>query len=126
MLYNKVNQLYVYIYPHIPSLVCFPPTIPIPPLWVVTKHEADLPVLCSCFPLAIYFTFGSVCMSMPLSHVVPAYTSPSLCPQIHTLCLCLFPLLPLCSSETFFVVRFHIYVLGYSICFFIYDLLHSV
>ena len=23
---------------------------------MVTKHRADLPVLCSCFPLAIYFT----------------------------------------------------------------------
>ena len=37
---------------------------------MVTKHRADLPVLCSCFPLAIYFTFGSVYMSMPLSHFV--------------------------------------------------------
>ena len=78
LLYNKVNQLYVYIYPHIPSLLRLPPTLPIPPLWVVTKHRADLPVLCSCFPLAIYFTFGSVYMSVLLSHFVPAYPSPSL------------------------------------------------
>ena len=69
LLYNKVNQLYVYIYiyPHISSLLRLPPTLPIPPLQVVTKHQADLPVLCGCFPLAIYFTFGSVYMSMPLS-----------------------------------------------------------
>ena len=65
LLYNKVNQLYVYIYPHIPQLLRLPPTLPIPPLQVVTKHRADLPVLCGCFPLAIYFTFGSVYMSMP-------------------------------------------------------------
>ena len=32
LLYNKVNQLYVYIYPHIPSLLSLPPTLPIPPL----------------------------------------------------------------------------------------------
>ena len=25
---------------------------------MVTKHRADLPVWCSCFPLAMYFTFG--------------------------------------------------------------------
>ena len=25
-------------------------------------------MLCSCFPLAIYFTFGSICKSKPLSH----------------------------------------------------------
>ena len=32
LLYNKVNQLYIYIYPHISSLLCLPPTLPIPPL----------------------------------------------------------------------------------------------
>ena len=67
LLYNKVSQLYIYIYHHISFLLCLPPTLPIPPLQVVTKHRADLPVLCGCFPLAIYFTFGSVYMSMPLS-----------------------------------------------------------
>ena len=85
LLYNKVNQLYVYIHPHIPSLLRLPPTLPIPPLQVVTKHRADHPVLCGCFPLAVYFIFGSVYMSMPLSHFVPAYPSPSLCPQVHSL-----------------------------------------
>ena len=90
LLYNKVNQLYVYIYPHIPSLLRLPLTLPIPPLQMVTKHQADLPVLCSCFPLAIYFTFGSVYMSMLLSHFVPAYPSPSPCPQVHSLRLCLY------------------------------------
>ena len=48
MLYNKVNKPNVYTYPHIPSLLCLPPTLPIPPFQVVTKHRADLPVLCSC------------------------------------------------------------------------------
>ena len=52
LLYNKVNHLYIYIYPHISFLLCLPPTLPIPPLQVVTKHRADLPVLCGCFPLA--------------------------------------------------------------------------
>ena len=32
LLYNKVHQLYVYIYPHTPSLLRLPPTLPIPPL----------------------------------------------------------------------------------------------
>ena len=35
LLYNKVNQLYVYIYLHIPSLLSLPPILPIPPLQVV-------------------------------------------------------------------------------------------
>ena len=90
LLYNKVNQLHLYIYPHIPSLLCLPPTLVIPPLQVVTKHQADLSVLCGCFPLAIYFTFGSVYMSMLLSQFVPAYPYPSPCPQVHSLCLHLY------------------------------------
>ena len=98
LLYNKVNQLYAYIYPHIPSLLRLPPTLPIPAVQVVTKHRADLPVLCGCFPLAIYFTFGSIYMSMPLSHFVPAYASPSPCPQVHSLCLCLYS----CPAPRFF------------------------
>ena len=43
----------IYIGPHTSSLLRLPPTLPIPPLQVVTKHQADLPVLCGCFPLAI-------------------------------------------------------------------------
>ena len=103
LLYNKVNQLYIYIYPHISSLLHLPPTLPIPPLQVVTNHQADLPVLCGCFPLAIYFTFGSVYMSMPLSHFVPAYLSPSLCPQVHSLRLCLYSCPAPGSSDFFFL-----------------------
>ena len=35
-------------------------------------HKArSCPVLCSSFPLAIHFTFGSVYMSMLLSHFIP-------------------------------------------------------
>ena len=91
LLYNKVNQLYIYICPHFSSLLRLPPILPIPPLQVVTKHRADLPVLCSCFPLANCFMFGSVYMSMPLSHFVTAYPSPSPYPQVHSLVgLCLY------------------------------------
>ena len=32
LLYNKMNQLYIYICPHISSLLRLPPTLPIPPL----------------------------------------------------------------------------------------------
>ena len=90
LLYNKVNQLFVYLYPHIPSLLHLPPTLPIQPLQMVTKHRDDLPVLCSCFPLAIQFTFSSVYMSMLFSHFTPAYPSPSPCPQVYSLHLCLY------------------------------------
>ena len=130
LLYNKVKQLYIYILPHISSLLHLPPTVPIPPIQVVTKHRADLPVLCGCLPIAIYFTFGSVYTCMPLSHLVPAYASPSLCPQLHSLCLHLYS----CPAPRFFrnipfllfFFRLHIYVLAYGIRFSLSDLLHSV
>ena len=84
-------------------------------------------MLCGCFPLASYFTFGSVYVSMPLSHFVPAYLSPSPCPQVHSLRLHLYS----CTAPRFFrtiwvFFRFHIYVLAYGICFSLSDLLHSV
>ena len=40
--------------------------VPIPTLWVVTECQAGRPVLHSSFPLAVYFTHGSVYTSMPL------------------------------------------------------------
>ena len=125
LLYNKVNQLYICIYPLISSLLRFPPTLPIPPLQVVTEHRADLPVLCGCFPLAIYFTFGSVYMSVPLSHFVPAHPSPSLCPQVHSLRLHLYSCPVPRFFRTFFFFRFHIYVLAYGICFSLSDFYFS-
>ena len=93
---------------------------------MVTKHQVDFPVLCGCFPRAIYFTFGSVYMSMPLSHFVPAYTSLSPCLQVHSLCLHLYSCPAPRFFRTFFFFRFHIYVLAYSICFSLSNLLHSV
>ena len=122
LLYNKVNQLYVYMYCYIPSLLSLPPTLPIPLLQVITKHQADLPVLCSSFPLAIHFTSGSIyiyqCYSLtsfqlPLPHRVLK----------SILYICIFiPSLPLGSSVPFFF-RFHICVLAYGICFSLSDLL---
>ena len=124
LLYNRVNQLYVPLYPHNPSLLHLPPTIPTPPLQVVTKQCADLPVQCSYFPLAIYFTFGSVYMSVLLSHFVPASPSPSPCPQVHPLHLQLYsgPAPRFIRTFLFFIFcRFHIYVLPYGICFSLSD-----
>ena len=119
LLYNKVNQLYVYVYPHIPSLLHLPPTLLISPLQVVTKNRADLPVLCSFFPLAIYFTLGSMYVSMLLSHFIPAYPSPPTHVLKSILYICIFiPVLSLGSSESFFFFgKFHIDVLAYGIGF---------
>ena len=82
-------------------------------------------MLCSCFPLAIHFTFGSVYTSLLLSHFVPAYPSPTPCPQVHSLHLCLYSCLSTRFVSTVFF-RFHIYALAYNICFSLSDLLHCM
>ena len=57
---------------HVFSLLSLPPTShPIPPLWVITEHQAELPALFSNFPLAICFTHGNVYISMLLSQFTP-------------------------------------------------------
>ena len=116
LLCNKVNQLYVYIYPHIPSLLRLLPTLPIPPLQVVTKHRTDLPVLCGCFPLTILHLVVYICHCYSVTSSQLTLPSPHVLKSI--LCVCVFtPLLLLGSSEPFFFFfRFHIYVLAYGIC----------
>ena len=115
---------YTYISPHISSLLHLPPTLPIPPLQVVTEHWADLPVLCGCFPLAICFTFGSVYMSMPLSHFVSAIPSPAVSSSLFSKSTSLFlPCHQVCQYQFF---RFHTCALAYGICFSPSELLHFV
>ena len=76
--------------------------------------------------LAICFTFGRVYMLMLLS-LHPSFPLP---PRILKSILNVYifiPALPLGSSVPFFLFfSFHIYVLAYSICFSLSDLLHSV
>ena len=90
------------------------------------KATSRFPCAMQLLPTAICFTFGSVYMSMPLSHFIPAYLSPSPYPQVHSLQ----PRLYSCPAprfiRTIFFFRFLIYVLAYSICFSLSDLLHSV
>ena len=47
----------------------------------LTEHKAELPVLCSSFPLAIYFAHGSVYISMLLFKLVPPSPSSSVPPS---------------------------------------------
>ena len=67
------------------------PTIshPILPIQVVTEHQAELPMLCSNFPLAISFTYGNIYAQVLLSQLVPASPDP-LCPYVCSLCLSLY------------------------------------
>ena len=126
LLYNKVNQLYVYVYPHIPSLLVLPLTLPLPPLQVVTKRRVDIPMLCSSLPLAIHFTFGNVYVSMLLSNFVPI-PLPPLCPQVRSLHLHLYSFpASRCISIIFLdyiYMRQHTFVFLFLTYFNLYDYL---
>ena len=78
------------------------PSHPPYPTTLVTKHRADLPVLCGCFPIDICFTFGTVHMSVLLSHFIPAYPSLPHCVLKSILYVCVFiPVPSLGLSEPF-------------------------
>ena len=89
-----MNQLCVYTYPLSHGPPFHPPWPPLPR--VTTEHWAELPVLYDSFPLAIYFTHGSVYISIPFSWFIP---SPPhiLCPHICSLHLHLYS----CPANSF-------------------------
>ena len=110
LLYNKVNQLYVYIYLHISSLLHLPPTLPIPALQVVTSTE--LISLCyaaashqlSLLHLVVYIC---PCHSLTSSQL----TLPPPCVLKSILYVCIFiPVLSLGSSEPFLFFLDSIYM----------------
>ena len=66
LLQNNVNVNNVsYVCTYILSLLNLSPTAPIPSLYVITEHPDEVSMLGSSLPLTIYFTHGSVCMSVP-------------------------------------------------------------
>ena len=70
----------IYMYTYIPSLLELPPTLhsSYPTVYDITEHRAELPVVHSWFPLATYFTHGSVYMSIPISKSLHPATLPPL------------------------------------------------
>ena len=98
----RISQKCVCVYIYIPFLSSLPPTsAPIPPIKVIKEHRAELPVLYSSFPLAIYFTHGSVMHVNPTLSNRPSLSFPPLCPQIHSTSTPLLPPLQTGSSPFF-------------------------
>ena len=107
LLYNKMNQWHVYIYPLPPKLPSHHPLIP--SVWLITEHQSGLPTLYSSFPLVICFTHGNCTLSIWPSSF-PPYDHKS----ILYICASI-PVLQINSLVPF--SRFHIHVLIYDICF---------
>ena len=111
LLYNCMNQLQVCIYP-------LPLESPMPPallVQVIAEHPAELPAPCNSFPSALYFTCGSVCVSVLLSELVPPSPSHSVSTSPFSTSQSLF--LPCKQVPQYHFSRFHIYALRCNICF---------
>ena len=78
VLVSGVQQRELAMSIHISPLSCASPHPPnIPPLYAITEHQAQSPVLCSSFPLATCFIHGCVYMSVLLSELIPLSLSPT-------------------------------------------------
>ena len=97
MLYNKGNQLYIYIYVPLPLMVL--PSTPLSCHPSRSPESTKLSSLYIRFLLAVYFTHGSVYMSIPIFQFIP----PS-CPHMCSLCLHLYS----CSANRFICTIFQI------------------
>ena len=80
-----ISYTYAYIPIYPPSSVSLQPSLSHPSRW---SQSTELITL--CYAASSYFTFGSVYRSMPLSHFVPAYDTPTQCLQVHSLHLRLY------------------------------------
>ena len=110
----------------LPSFLNLPPlSHPIPPLQMVTEHQAELPALYSNFPLVIYFTRSNVYVSMLLSQFIPPSPSPTESINLLSMSECLLLPCKIGSSIPFFQIPY-ILALIYDICFSPFDLLHSL
>ena len=91
---------------------------PNPLLFVGTEHQFWFPVSYSKSPLAIYFTYANVYVSMLLSQII-LLLSPQLCPKLFSLCL-QSPLLPCRYVHQYHHSKLHMYAVIYNICFFFF------
>ena len=89
LLYNKVNQLYVYIYPHVPSLLRLPPSsLSHPSRWTQSTELISLCYAAASHQLAILHSVVYICPCHSLtSSQLPL---PCLCPQVPSLGLRLY------------------------------------
>ena len=111
-----ISHRYTHAPPNLP-----PTSHPIPPLYIVTEPQFEVPESYSKFPLAICFTYGSVYVSMLLSPFVP----PSVFPRPVFINLFSMSLSHCCPANRFINAIF-LDVLIYNICFSLSDLLQSV
>ena len=122
LLYNNVNQLYIYIYPHISSLLhLLPPSLSHPSRWSQSTELISLCYVAASHQLSILHLVVYICLCHSFTSSQLTLPPPRVLKSILYVCVFI-PVLPLGSSKHFFFFfRFHIYVLAYGICFSLSD-----
>ena len=77
------------LFTHVPSCLNIPPPLsPSHPSRLLGSWF-EFPESFSKFPLAVCFTYGNVCFQVLSPYLPPSPSSPQLCPQVCSRCLCL-------------------------------------
>ena len=86
--------------------------------------DFECPVSCIELGLVIYFTYGTIYVSMLFSQITPPLPSPTESKSMFFISVSL--LLDCIQGRHYHLSKFHIYVLIYCVGVFLSDLLHSV
>ena len=116
LLYNKLNQLYIYIYPiSPPSYISLPPSQSHPSRQSQSREQISLCYAASSHQLSILHLVVYICPCHSLTSSQLPLPPPHVLKSILYICIFI-PVLPLGSSEPFFFFfRFHMYVLANGI-----------
>ena len=106
LLYNKVNQLYVYIYPHIPSLCAsLPPSLSHPSRWSQSTKLISLCYAAASHQLSVLHLVVYICPCHSLTSSQLTLLTRHFLKYILLVCVFI-PVLPLGSSEPFLQIPY--------------------
>ena len=120
-IYWHESGMAVHVFPILNPL---PPPFPSHPSGSSQCTSPEHPVSCIKPGLAICFTYDNLHVSMPLSHIIPPFPSPTESKRLFYTSI--FLLLSRIQGYRYHLSKFHIYALVYCIGVFLSGLLHSV
>ena len=104
LLYNKVNQLHIYIYPHISSFLCLlPPSLSHPSRWSQSTEVISLCYEAASHQLSILHLVVYICPCHSLTSSQLILPPPHVLKSILYICVFI-AVLPLGSSEPFYFI----------------------
>ena len=122
-MHQQESARLVYMCPTHPEPPLPPPSLP-HPSGLSQSTSFECPASCIKFALVIYFTFGNIHVSTLFSQIIPPSPSPTEFKSLFFTSASL--LLPCILDHRYHLSKFYIYVLIYSFCVSLSDLVHSI